>query len=176
LKENEKERTSRSFSFINVRSRSGNLPAASTSAAVATTATPASASAAAASTVLSWTGLVDDHVAAIVLATVELSNRIVRGILASHLDEAESARAAGFTVGHHIGRIYLTGRSEMLMKVLARDAEGQVSYVKFRTHFSLNVSERSGGGRYEKGRVPLRDRDPIRKRRFLTKKIQLLNQ
>ena len=105
------------------------LPASTTTATVSAASTAATASAASATAIFAGTGLVDDQVAAVVFGAVELSDRGISRVLARHLDEAETAGTARFAVHNDVSGIYFTGRGEMFLKVLASDAEGQVTYV-----------------------------------------------
>jgi hypothetical protein len=117
------------------------LPASATAVSTATAAVTTSAAATTATTattaVLARAGFVDDQVATVVFGAVELGDRVVGGIFGRHLDEAEAARTARLAIHNDICGVHLAGRGEMLMKVLAGDAEGQITYVKFRAHFPL---------------------------------------
>jgi hypothetical protein len=127
---------------------------ASTTVASAAPAAAASSAAVTSTAVIAGAGFVDDQVAAVVFLAVELRDRVVRGIVGGHLDEAEPARAAGLAIHYDVGGINLAGCCKMFLKVFAGDAKRQISYVKFRAHFPLNLSnhkEKQARGRYRRG-------------------------
>jgi hypothetical protein len=79
------------------------LPAVAAAAVSATTTASAAAMiAAATASVFAWTGFVNNHIAAIIFLSIELSDRGVGRFIVSHFDETKPARTAGLAVVNDI--------------------------------------------------------------------------
>ena len=72
--------------------------------------------------------------AAVHLMLVELGDGLLRVVVVSHLDERESARAAGGHVAHHPDVVHLAGPAEQLRQLVLRGRIGKVADVESPAH------------------------------------------
>jgi hypothetical protein len=109
--------------------------AATTAAAVAAAAsTTAAATATAARTLFLRTSLVDGQRAAIMLLAIESGNRSLCFRIATHLNEAESLAATGFTIRNHLGRLNRAMLAEELFQIRAAGVIAQVPDIQLIAH------------------------------------------
>ena len=112
---------------------------ATTTAAVATTATAAAAAATAAAgrTRLSF---VDAKVATIKVGTVHRGNRGLSILIGAHLDEAKTARTAGFAIGHdlHAHNVPTIGSERCAQRVFI-SLKREITNVESRTHRTIST-------------------------------------
>jgi hypothetical protein len=148
------------------------LPAVAAATVSAASAAATSASATSAAIVLAGASFVNDHIAAVILLAVKLRDRRVRSVFVSHLDKAKAARTARLTIVNDIGRLDSSGGRKMFLQILTCHSKGQVSNVKFITHFPLYFLFSREAKRRAKSDVP--ERDPIQQRRVPNQKFQKL--
>jgi hypothetical protein len=106
-------------------------------AAVATAATTvtAAAVATAGTAIGSRASFVNRKVAPFKILAVELFNCRCGLFRRGHLDETEASRAAGHAIFDHLRRFNISCLREMLAQIITSCLEGEVSYIKFRSHF-----------------------------------------
>ncbi len=113
--------------------------ATAAAAAVATTATAAAAAATAAAgrTRLSF---VDAKVATIKVGTVHRGNRGLSILIGAHLDEAKTARTAGFAIGHdlHAHNVPTIGSERCAQRVFI-SLKREITNVESRTHRTIST-------------------------------------
>jgi hypothetical protein len=68
---------------------------------------------------------------AVYVLAVELCDRLIGLFRRSHLDEAEAARATGFTIGHDGSRLDPPGRREHFTKPFRRCGERETADEQF---------------------------------------------
>lgn len=109
--------------------------ATAVAATTATATTVAATTATGTGTVFTRLGLVDLQGAPLDLGAVQSRDGLVAAF--AHLDEAETARAAGFAVGSDLGAGDSTMRREPLAEVVGGGAEGKIPYVNVLAHLVL---------------------------------------
>src|SRR5687767_15459906 len=110
--------------------------------AAAAAITAAAAAAAAKTTAAAWPRrlrprFVHRQGASTELMAVELRNRLLRIIVAGHLDERESAGAAGDAVAHHGDRFHLARLAEQRLEILLHSFVRQIAHEEFAAHMRL---------------------------------------
>src|SRR6185436_8841956 len=68
--------------------------------------------------------------------TVDLGDRLLGFLIAAHLDERESARAASRLIAHHRHRLHRARLREQRLQSGFVGLVRQVSYIKFSTHYT----------------------------------------
>jgi hypothetical protein len=79
-------------------------------------------------------GFVDGEAAASDLACVQLANRGLRVVVATHLDKREAARATRRLIAHDSDRFDGSGAREQFLQLRFANFVGQVSDVQLSTH------------------------------------------
>jgi hypothetical protein len=82
-------------------------------------------------------GLLHGNLTARHVTPVDLLDRLARLFLRRHLDEAEAARTAGFTVRHDLRVGHGAEPAEKIAQVQLGDGVGQISNVESRSHVFL---------------------------------------
>src|SRR5690242_1733018 len=82
-------------------------------------------------------GLLHPQLPAVDVLAVELRDRLIGFFRRRHLDEAEAARTARFTIGHDRSRFDLSGRREHFTKPFRRCGERETADEQFLRHGQL---------------------------------------
>src|SRR5262245_20199458 len=82
-------------------------------------------------------GLLHPQLPAVYVLAVELRDRLIGFFRRSHLDEAEAARATGFTIGHDCSRFDLAGCCEHFAEPFRRCGERETADEQFLRHGEL---------------------------------------
>ena len=117
--------------------RSRRRTAAATAAAAAEAAAAAATAATTAAATAAILGLLHGDLTSLDVAAVDLLDRLAGLVLGRHLDEAEAARTAGFTVRDDLGVRYGADAAEQVAQVQLGDRVGQIANVESRSHVFL---------------------------------------
>lgn len=110
------------------------IATAETAATAAVAAETTAAAAEAAGTLFTWTGHVDDHVAAAPRLLVQTFDSSLGFDVRSHFDKAEALGTAGIALHHDLGGSDSAERGKLLCQIVVTDGVREVTDVEFVVH------------------------------------------